>query len=126
VKKIFALILSIVYLTSSVGATVHLHYCMDKLVNWSLKDEGDECKNCGMEKDGNCCKDEQKFVKNNLDQSITGAIQLLQSPATDTHFSFISFVDDHSYPIINEHPISHSPPTDDDIDILIHNCVFRI
>jgi hypothetical protein len=99
---------------------------MDKLVNWSLKDEGDKCKNCGMEKDGNCCKDEHKFVKNILDQGITGTIQLLQSPATDTHFSFISFVDDHSYSIINEYPTNPSPPIRNGLDILILNSVFRI
>jgi hypothetical protein len=126
VKKVFALILSIVYLSSSVGATVHLHYCMDKLVNWSLNDEGSKCKNCGMEKDGNCCKDEQKFVKNNLDQGVAGAIQLFQSPAIDTHFSLINIVDNYSYSFIDEYPISHSPPNDNGIDILIYNCVFRI
>ena len=125
-KKILALILSVVYLTSSVGATVHLHYCMDKLINWSFSDEGNKCKNCGMEKSGNCCKDENKFVKNSLDQSATGAIQLLQPPAIDTHISFTGVSDNCSFPSINEYPINHSPPVDDGVDIRIRNCVFRI
>ena len=125
-KKVFALILSLVYLASSVGATVHLHYCMDKLVNWSLKDEGNKCKKCGMEKDGNCCKDENKFVKNSLDQSTSGAIQLLQVPIVDVHLSFINIQHGYSCSSINEYPTNHAPPIDSSVDILIRNCVFRI
>ena len=125
-KKVFALILSLVYLTSSVGATVHLHYCMDKLVNWSLNDEGNKCKKCGMEKDGNCCKDENKFVKNSLDQSTTSAIQILQAPAIDDHISLINVDENYSFSYIHEYPTSHAPPIKTGVDILVLNCVFRI
>jgi hypothetical protein len=125
-KKLFAFILAIVYFTSSVGATVHLHYCMDKLVNWSLNDEGNKCKNCGMEKDGNCCKDEHKFVKNDLDQNTTGGILLLQVPPIDAPVSFINIEDNYSFSYIDEYPTSHAPPISSGVDILIRNCVFRI
>ena len=79
-KKILVSILAVFYLTSVVGATVHLHFCMDKLINWSLlKRDGDKCDKCGMKKDGGCCKDEHKFVKNNVDQNTTeSAIQFMQ------------------------------------------------
>ena len=125
-KKIFAFILATVYLSSTVGATVHLHYCMDKLVNWSLNDEGNKCKNCGMEKDGGCCKDENKFVKNSLDQRAAGAIQLLQSPIINNYFSFINVDENYSFYLVNEYPSSHAPPIKTGIDILVHNCIFRI
>lgn len=125
-KKVFALIVAIVYLGSTVGATIHLHYCMDKLVNWTLKNEGSKCKNCGMEKDGGCCKDEKKFVKNSIDQSATGAIQLLQAPAIDTHFSFINIADSYPFSHIDEHQINHAPPLKTGPDIFVRNCVFRI
>lgn len=126
-KKLFALIVAIVYLGSTVGATVHLHYCMDELINWSLSDNGgNKCDNCGMEKDGNCCKDENKFVKNNSDQSITGAIQILQASSPGSSISFINTAGNHSLSLINEYPVSHAPPGNSGIDILIHNCVFRI
>jgi hypothetical protein len=125
-KKVFALILSLVYLASSVGATVHLHYCMDKLVNWSLNDEGNKCRKCGMEKDGNCCKDENKFVKNSLDQTTTSAIQILQPPATDDHISLINVDENYSFSYINEYPTNHAPPIKTGVDILVLNCVFRI
>jgi len=125
-KKVFALILSLVYLTSSVGATIHLHYCMDKLINWSLRSDGNKCKNCGMEKDGKCCKDENKFVKNSLDQSTTSAIQILQAPVISDHLSFISINENYSFSSINEYPTSHAPPIRTGVDILVRNCVFRI
>ena len=48
-KKVLAIILAFVYLTSSMGATVHLHYCMGKLASWSLIDhESKNCAECGM------------------------------------------------------------------------------
>lgn len=125
-KRLFAFILAIIYLSSTAGATIHLHYCMDKLVNWSLNDEGSKCKNCGMEKDGGCCKDENKFVKNNLDQSATGAIQLLLAAATDTSVSFINVDENYSFSLISEHPACHAPPIKTGVDILVRNCVFRI
>ena len=125
-KKLFSFILAIVYLTSSVGATVHLHYCMNKLVNWSLKDEGGKCKNCGMEKDGGCCKDENKFVKNNLDQNLTSTIQFSYYPLIDSPGSFIAFNNNCPFRYINEYLINHGPPIKSGSDILVHNCIFRI
>lgn len=125
-KKVFALILAILYLGSTIGATVHLHYCMDQLVNWTLDDEGSKCKNCGMEKDGNCCKDENKFVKNGLDQSRTSAIQILQAPAINDHISFINVDENYSFSYSNEYLTSHAPPIKTGVDILVLNCVFRI
>ena len=72
------------------GATVHLHYCMDKFINWSLLKGGDKCNKCGMEKDDGCCKDENKFVKNNIDQKAAeSAIQLIQMAAVATPSAFI-------------------------------------
>lgn len=124
-KKLFALILAIVYLSSTVGATVHVHFCMNKLVNWSLNDDGNKCKNCGMEKDGNCCKDESKFVKNSLDQTATGAIQLLLAPTTDP-VAFMNVDENYSSYLTNEYPANHAPPIKTGIDILVRNCIFRI
>ena len=66
-KKFFAAILAILYFATTTGATVHLHYCMDKLVEQSLwHSEKDQCSKCGMDKSlekKGCCKDEYKQVK---------------------------------------------------------------
>lgn len=74
-------ILALVYLGSSTGAVMHLHYCMGKLAETSFsKNNNATCGKCGMKtslKKGGCCKDESKFVKNEQDQK-----------ASITHFEF--------------------------------------
>src|SRR5258708_39522872 len=73
-KKFFVFILSLVYLTASTGATVHMHYCMGKLVEWGLQQDPkkkDKCSKCGMKNLANkkgCCKDEQKHIQIEKDQ----------------------------------------------------------
>lgn len=78
-KKIAVILLLLVYSTTTFGATVHLHYCMDKLVGWSLWQSKDEaCGKCGMkEKKGGCCKDEHKHfqLKENQVNSETSTLK---------------------------------------------------
>ena len=65
-KKIAAIFFLIIYGFTSVGATVHIHYCMNELVGWSLsKTETEKCGKCGMEKesDDGCCKDVHKQLQ---------------------------------------------------------------
>ena len=63
-KKVFFILLSVIYLASSAGATVQLHYCMDKLVGIGMNEsENDICGSCGMEKQDGCCKDQSKQIK---------------------------------------------------------------
>jgi len=125
-KKILVSILAVFYLASSVGATVHLHYCMDKFIDWSLLKGGDKCNKCGMEKDGGCCKDENKFVKNSVDQNIVGsAVELMQILIVAPHTGFIT-PGNYSSSLIEEYPICHAPPLISAGEIYILNCVFRI
>lgn len=72
-KKILVTILALVYLSTSSGMILHMHYCMGKMVNWGLtKSDSKKCPGCGMEKsaqdESGCCSDESRFVKNNTDQ----------------------------------------------------------
>lgn len=127
-KKVIVSILAALYLCSSTGATVHLHYCMGKLVNWSLTDKGgDKCVKCGMEKNGGCCKDEHQFVKNSLDQKTAeSAIQFMQTSTNATSVTLINIFELYSSSLIETYPASHAPPLKTGVDILLHNCVFRI
>jgi hypothetical protein len=80
-KKVLATILAFVYLSGSLGATIHLHYCMGKLASWGLIDhESKNCAHCGMVKKTsgsqsmtvkmNCCRDEHKQIKTDKDQKL--------------------------------------------------------
>lgn len=124
-KKIIVSILAVFYLTSTIGATVHLHYCMDKLIKQSLFNaEEDKCGKCGMEKDSGCCKDEQKLVKNNTDQKTSeSTIQLIPVAPSGSSINLSEI--DHACSLAKKHPISHAPPGSGS-EIYLRNCVFRI
>jgi hypothetical protein len=67
-KRIFTILLAVIYLVVSSGLIMELHHCMGKLAGSSVslfgKQHQDKCDNCGMEdKTNTCCKDEVKLVK---------------------------------------------------------------
>ena len=138
-KKVLVAILAFFYLSTSVGATLHLHYCMDRLVSWgfSHKSSGKKaCPFCGMAKQASkdhcykqakgCCKDEQKLIKIDteqkasiLDDSFNKQVDLIsysiETPAAYYRFS----------PVL-VYPTSHAPPFIEKVPVFISNCVFRI
>ncbi|MDX3916875.1 hypothetical protein H8S90_01475 [Olivibacter sp. SDN3] len=132
-KKILLIILTFFYLGTSTGFTMHLHYCMEKLVDTSLwHGQDDACEVCGMtkksKKKNDCCKDEHKQVK--LDKVHKS------SENTFLEFQKISFLlpkipnDISDYLIIpsvtEENPVSNSPPAAIKTPLYLKNQVFRI
>jgi hypothetical protein len=80
-KKLITFIVAILYLVTSTGATVHLHYCMGNLKSWGIGyDDSKFCSNCGMKKSDatkDCCKDDHTYIKNDNDQRIADSPSLL-------------------------------------------------
>ncbi|MGE7774325.1 HYC_CC_PP family protein [Chitinophaga sp. NPDC101104] len=71
-KKFLTICIAILYSLITSGFSVNVHYCMGELASVDLHDSHDEgCNKCGMEKKGECCKDEARFVK--YDDSHQGA-----------------------------------------------------
>jgi hypothetical protein len=67
-KKAIVILLMVLYSASTIGATINMHYCMNKFAGWSLiSKKKDKCPKCGMTNTG-CCKDEKKQIKLSLDQ----------------------------------------------------------
>src|SRR5687768_12258850 len=64
-KKALSLFIALLYLATSSGLALQVHYCMDNVAGVTLaQEEEGSCGKCGMEKSsGSCCKDELKFVK---------------------------------------------------------------
>lgn len=66
-KKIFILVISLLYLGMSTGIALNIHFCMNRVVSVALHlgaEEEDACGTCGMDKtDNHCCKDVTKVVK---------------------------------------------------------------
>lgn len=131
-KKFIVAILAVLYLGTSTGATVHMHYCMGKLADWGLgHNKSKTCGNCGMEKsdekDNGCCKDEHKFVKNDNDQKTTESfvtnfvLQVIDIPVEWSNSSEILVSS-----VTEKHPVSHAPPRSSGVAVYIRNCTFLI
>lgn len=111
------------------GATIHMHFCMDKFVGWSLwhSDKDKKCGKCGMtEKKGGCCKDEHKQVKLKTEHqksAITQYFQLLDAPALVTPIADFSF---KTTSVSLKFPVSNAPPKIPRERLYILHCVFLI
>lgn len=131
-KKIAVLILAFLYIATSTGANLYLHYCMGELADWGIgKNESRKCGFCGMEKgaeqDNGCCKDEQKFIKNDTDQKfvesspyIFKVLEAVEQP----FFSLILCIQDSS--VTELYPVSNAPPRCKGQEIYIRNRTFLI
>ncbi len=137
-KRIIAGILALLYLSTSLGATVHLHFCMGKLLSWGLVNhESNDCGFCGMPKkaDGNhcvsakqgCCKDEQKQIKTGGDQKIfTSELQFLKV------FDQGDVIGNPIHPdllipsFLLPFPSTHAPPLMGKVEVFLLNRNFRI
>ena len=137
-KKVLATILAFLYLSTTMGATVHLHYCMGKLASWGLFDHGSkDCSFCGMPKKAigkhcitakkACCKDEHKQINTDKYQKVAQsgyellkvyphALALYNTTQADY---FIS-----SFEI--EFPTANAPPLTGKVPAFVLNCNFRI
>ena len=71
-KRFVVLLSLIIYCFTTIGATLHFHYCMEKLVDTKLWQSNDEkCSNCGMtDKKEGCCKTDTQYVKLTINQKV--------------------------------------------------------
>jgi hypothetical protein len=131
-KKFTVTILAVFYLATSSGATFHFHYCMGKLVEWTLgHNNSDKCGKCGMKKDMNskngCCKDETRQFKIDKDQKQSGVISTLNPPITgfilSANFPFLPTLPENDKLFLTR---DHAPPGIPTIPLHIINCLFRI
>lgn len=126
-KKIVVILLLLIYGSATMGATIHMHYCMNELVGWSLwhGEKDNECGKCGMkEKKGGCCKDEHKQVKLKTEHQKSATaqyIQFLDVPALTTPVADFSF---EIKPASLAFPVSNAPPKIPRERLYILHCVF--
>jgi hypothetical protein len=97
VKKVAAILFLLTYGFTTIGTTVHIHYCMNKFAGASLwHSNNSKCGKCGMkedEKKKGCCKDEHKQVKLKAEHqkaAMAQYIQLLDVPALPAPFTELS------------------------------------
>lgn len=131
-KRLLVLILALVYMGTTTGATMHMHFCMGQLAGWSLwsKDEGTTCGRCGMEKttqsDG-CCSDEAQWFKIKDDQK--AAVVAYDFTPVPHAESILHVLAEHHMFFTERaslRPQSHAPPDLYSIAIYKRHRVFRI
>ena len=131
-KKLLTAILAFTYMGTSIGATMHMHYCRGKFSGWSISiTESPSCQTCGMEKvlikQKGCCTDDQQTIKNTNDQkSAEVAFQSINSMAAALPSSFVDAPSDHIISVTEANPLSNGPPQTSSVAIYIRNRVFRI
>jgi hypothetical protein len=137
-KKFLTTILALLYLSASMGATIHLHYCMGKLISWGLIDrDSKNCTFCGMAKDDpamhcqsgmkGCCKDEHRHIKIDKDQKATESGYKFQSPPFDILSTCFGIPRDSyfsAHVVIN--PNINAPPDLTKVPVFLRNGNFRI
>jgi hypothetical protein len=129
-KKFLVSILAIFYLGTSVGATVNLHYCMGRLVNWDLSiKETHTCGKCGMEKvktkKNGCCEDKYQVLQVEKDQKGEKRYQPETPVGIAVVTTFPSFITPVVSSIPEEYPVSNAPPRSR-VPLHIRYCIFRI
>jgi hypothetical protein len=129
-KKLVVIILSLVYLSATVGITLQQHYCMNRFVGWSLMDtDGDLCGSCGMDKsepENGCCKDEQLQLKIGDDQQPSFiTIQFHQQELPVLSGTWL-YHQPATIPAGNKYVVDHGPPHPAAIPVFLLNRVFRI
>ena len=130
-KRIITAIAALLYISTSTGATVHLHYCMGKLADWGLGyNHSKVCDECGMDESDNkedCCKDEHTFIKNDSDQkSVESSFQLIKLLASAPLINHpdLSIVQISS--VTEENPVSNAPPRSSSVAVYLLNQTFLI
>ena len=137
-KKTLATILAIIYVSTSMGATMHLHYCMGKLVEWGLIDHsGKDCAFCGMPTmrpaegcavgSNDCCHDEYRQLKTDKDQKLSqNSIEFVKFISSETVLPYNTWTNPFVTSSILVLPVIKGPPLYRDIPVFLRNCNFRI
>jgi hypothetical protein len=137
-KKVFAGILAFLYLSTSMGATIHLHYCMGKLISWGISNHDNKhCDYCGMLKstsqaghlmaNNGCCSDRHEELKTDLDQNLPlGKFEWSKLSLLSAGINGLYSSEYPASPVCMGLHATHAPPVPDGKPVFLRNCNFRI
>jgi len=130
VKKLVAIFFLFIYGITTVGATIHMHYCMNNLIGWNLSHSKEvKCSNCGMEKNkaNSCCKDKHKEIKTDKEhQQAQVAVEYHPLTIVATQVPFLEYQVANNRVEVTVHNNVHAPPLIQQVPICILHCIFRI
>jgi hypothetical protein len=129
-RKLVAIFFLFIFSLPTGGATICMHYCMDRLVGWSLyHGNNKKCENCGMDKSKakGCCKDICKQIKIKKEcpqpaESFT--VPDFNSSLILVPYSVYSFTP--VSPVSEIYATSHAPPLLQKVRLHILYCTYLI
>lgn len=133
-KKFLVSILAVLYVASSMGATIDMQYCCGKLIHVKLSLRNSDTQSgiaqCSAHKNmakKDCCKDVYQHIKISHDQNTVSdiALPLVYSFAANLP-SLIEIPTIYSAPIPEGNFSPHSPPVRAAIPVYLKNCSFLI
>jgi hypothetical protein len=128
-KKVLSLFIALLYLATSSGLALQVHYCMDQIAGFTLaQEEQGSCGKCGMEKaSGSCCKDELKFVKlEDAHKLLAADFQLHPPVAVINDYTGLFNITSIDLLQVSGPAYAHPPPGTSAKSLNILHCVFRI
>ena len=131
-KKLTALFLVFLYIGTSSGVSLHLHYCMGEVVEWGTAstDKG-HCEHCGMEKakstKNGCCKDELKKIQTDDSRKLTDSAFSTEAlvAVVNEPFSYDLSIGSYVSTLKTAHQ-SNAPPRCKPVKAYILNCSYLI
>ena len=126
-KKLLVAIIAILYMASSSGVAMEIHYCMGKKSGVEFYGSTNvKCGKCGMTEKKGCCQDKHQFYKlKDAHKTVSGneipeiSIVAISTNFVSFNYHVISTLDDNAFK-------NHSPPQFTKPSTCILNCNFRI
>jgi len=123
-KKFLVTILALIYLTSTVGATLRLDCCLENLVTLGL---GANTHNDAWSKEIKDCKDEHKQAKQGHEQKHNNAhIRVVKNFPVTVTTCFPAYSFNAIASLTEAYPVNNAPPQKAAIPLFILHCVHRI
>jgi len=124
-KKFAAFIFILLYLSTSSGFALTVHYCMGKAYSASFSSKN-TCDKCGMHKTkGACCKDVSKIIKSSISEHQSVSYFSLAVPYAIVNNTWLIQNSGMPKVVSVPWPSQNSPPGLSS-PIFVKNCVFRI
>ena len=123
-KRLTAILLALIYISTTSGIVINTHYCMGKIAEIALGASGSaKCDTCGMENEG-CCHDDLQVIK--LTDNHHFSVIHFEVPSVSAMVPARTEGVEHERQahIINGSLANHSPPIAVSRNVLF--CVYRI
>ncbi|HSF44661.1 MAG TPA: hypothetical protein VLA58_01580 [Chitinophagaceae bacterium] len=123
-KRLTAILLALIYISTTSGIVINTHYCMGKIAEIALGASGqDKCNTCGMENEG-CCHDDLQVIK--LTENHHFSAVHFELPAIHDVAPAYNSQEENEIPfgIASGSLRNHSPPNAVSRNVLY--CVYRI